>query len=181
MSDEERFEKDGFLTTSLALEANLQVADTERSGKTMSGLHTEVSMKLNAINEAVEKFNVEVWLLWLYSRQANEKDHRYLEANAANVEMLVGSMAGRCMITLRWRDRDAETEEAHHYISLIGAEKLTLMELKKGYPKHVHGLCGFQGIGMNADSAVELILEAVRVSKELANDIRKAPESVTFG
>ena len=89
--------------------------------------------------------------------------------------MLVGSSAGRVMITLRWRDKSPV--EAHYFISLLGAEKSTLTERNAG---RVQGLCGFQGIGMNGDSAVELILEAVRVSKELANNIREASGNPLF-
>jgi hypothetical protein len=183
VSDEEikEFEKNGFLTTHLVMEANLQVQRTERTGSTMSGTDTAVYEQLKKIEAALDEFNVEVWLLWLYSRQANEQDHKYLEANAANVNMLVGSMAGRCMVTLRWRDRDTESEEGHHFVSFVGAEKLTLMDMGEDRPKHVHGLCGFQGIGMNGDSAVELIQEAVRVTQELANDISKASDTVGFG
>lgn len=175
----EEFEKTGFLTTHLVLDVNSTVYATEKSGSTHTAVETAVHQKFLELESAIDQFNVEVWLLWLYGRQANESEHRYLEANASNVNLLVGSSAGRCMITLRWRDK--EGEEAHHFVSLIGAEKLTLMDMGKDRPKHVHGLCGFQGIGMNGDKAVELIKEAVRVSKELANDISKAPDNVTFG
>jgi len=175
----EEFRKNGFLTTHMVLNATSAVGETEKSGSTMTPVETAVHEKFLEIKSAIDQFNVEVWLLWLYSRQANEPDHKYLEANASNVNMLVGSMAGRCMITLRWRDRDTTSEEAHHFVSLIGAERLTLMT--EYSPTVVHGLCGFQGIGMNGDKAIELIEEAVRVSKELANVINKASEIVTFG
>ena len=175
----DEFEKNGFLTTHLTMQASMEVARTERTGQTMSGLDTAVAIKLREIQAALDEFNVEVWLMWLYSHQANEPDHKYLEANASSVNLLVASMAGRVMITLRWRDKDPE--EKHHFVSFLGAEKLTLMDMGKDRPKHTHGLCGFQGIGMNGDSAAELILEAVRVSKELANDISKAADTVGFG
>lgn len=175
----DEFDKNGFLTTHLTMQASMEVARTERTGNTMSGTDTAVYQKLKEIEAALDEFNVEVWLMWLYSYQANEPEHRYLEASASTVRMLVGSTAGRVMITLRWRDK--EGEEAHHFVSFVGAEKLTLMDMGSERPKHVHGLCGFQGIGMNGDKAVELIQEAVRVSKELANDISKAADTVGFG
>jgi len=162
----EEFEKNGFLTTHLAIDASIHGTYKEIKDREIPPEYVPVVQLLDKIHKAVDEFNVEVWLKWLYSHQAFE-DHGFLEANTANVSMLVGSSAGRVMITLRWRDADEETK--HHFISLLGADKLTLMDDYK--PKVVNGLCGFQGIGMNGDRAVELLLEAARLTSELRENI----------
>lgn len=176
--DLDEFTKTGFLTTNLALDAGIIRTQREVKGAEVPSEFVPVVQLLDKINKAVNQFNVDVWLKWLYSHQAFE-DHGFLEANAANVNMLVGGSAGRVMITLRWRDADQETK--HHFVSMLGADKLTLMGEDYGYkPAIVHGLCGFQGIGMNGARALELLAEACRVTKDLRNDIRPSTE-ISFG
>ena len=170
------FRETGFMTTHMAMEAALDRFQVEERGKVVSDDTLRMIGMVEKIEKAIDEFNVEVWLRWLYGAQRSEFSNAYLEANAANVNMLVGILAGRVMVTLRWRDE--EGNKPREFVSMLGADKLHI--LREYTPKVVSGLCGFQGIGMNGNKAAELILEAVRVTEDLASSF-KPTNDVSFG
>jgi len=170
------FLETGFMTTHMALEASMDKLQVEELGKIVSDDKRRMINMVTKIEEAIDHFNTEVWLRWLYGAQRSATGGGTFEANSANVNMLIGTMAGRVMITLRWRDE--EGEKPREFVSLLGADKLHI--LREYTPKVVSGICGFQGIGMNGDKAAELIQEAVRLTEDLANDF-KPVDNVSFG
>lgn len=170
------FRETGFMTTHMAMEAAMDRVQVEERGKVVSDDTLRMIGMVEKIEKAIDEFNVEVWLRWLYGAQRSKFSDAYFEANAANVNMLVGILAGRVMITLRWRDE--ESNKPREFVSMLGADKLHI--LREYTPKVVSGLCGFQGIGMNGDRATKLILEAARVTQDLANSFKPTNE-VFFG
>lgn len=144
----EDFQKTGVLST-LAFE--MAPLAMQRGEEGVSGMNQAVQ----EVNNACARFRDHVWLPWLkeYYQQSDVRGHH---AQSGNLSMMVYGLAGRVMVTLRYRDIDAE------YVSLLGYEEVPGMYIR-----------GARG---TAQSLCALINEAARLSSSLEDDIRPDTE-----
>lgn len=61
----EEFEESGFLTTHMVIDAIVE-RNREREGTSVLSCYEAIDQIFDKIHAAIEEFNVEIWLLWLY-------------------------------------------------------------------------------------------------------------------
>ena len=155
----EDYERDGVLTTRLLMDHGLEKGRREyepgRSDPEIDDVMASLTDVTGRLDVAVEEFTKAIWAPWLKAYY-REQEHRGLEANVSNVNVLVWGCAGRVMVSLRRHDWPDESQ----HLTLIGADSVEDTDS-----------LGIQGIGCNGDVAIELVKEAARLRDSIEADI----------